>query len=70
MIRNIFEGLTYLEKSKIIHRDIKPANIFLKDDQAIVADLGFAKIFKYFLFFMFSEPFYDLQIGSPPYMAP
>lgn len=46
-MKDIFEGLLYLEKSKIVHRDIKPANIFLKDGKAVVADLGFAKYFKY-----------------------
>lgn len=31
--------------------------------------MGFAKFFKY-KYFLFSEPFYDLQIGSPPFMPP
>jgi len=51
MIKDIFEGLHYLEKNKIIHRDIKAANIFIKNGRATVADLGFAKYFKYFCFY-------------------
>ena len=51
MIKDIFEGLHYLEKSKIIHRDIKAANIFIKGGRAVIADLGFAKYFKYFIYY-------------------
>lgn len=47
VIKDIFDGMLYLERNNIIHRDLKPANIFLKGTNAIVADLGFAKKFKY-----------------------
>ena len=47
VIKDIFDGMLYLERNNIIHRDLKPANIFLKGANAIVADLGFAKKFKY-----------------------
>jgi|JI9StandDraft_1071089.scaffolds.fasta_scaffold317136_2 serine/threonine-protein kinase ULK/ATG1 len=42
-IRDIYEGLNYLNSKGIIHRDIKAANIFLKDGVAKIADFGFAK---------------------------
>lgn len=62
MIRDIFNALIYLEKCHIIHRDIKAANIFIKEGKAIVADFGFARYVH--------EPFYDLNIGSLPFMPP
>ena len=46
----------------IIHRDIKAANIFIKENRAILADFGFARAV--------NEPFFDLNIGSLPYMPP
>ena len=43
IIRNVFEGLCYLEKNHVIHRDIKAANIFLRaNGTAVIADFGFA----------------------------
>jgi serine/threonine protein kinase len=45
IIRDIFDGLRYLENCSIIHRDIKAANIFIKKGRAVVADLGFAKYY-------------------------
>jgi len=54
--------MLYMEKNHIIHRDIKAANIFIKENRAIVADFGFARYVH--------EPFYDLNIGSLPFMPP
>lgn len=62
LIKDVFQALVYMEKCHVIHRDIKAANIFLKDKRAIVADFGFAR-YVY-------EPFYDLNIGSLPFMPP
>lgn len=43
IIKNVFDGLLYLEKNHIIHRDLKVANIFLKvNGEATIADFGFA----------------------------
>lgn len=41
-IRDIYQGLNYLNSKGVIHRDIKAANIFLKDGVAKIADFGFA----------------------------
>ena len=62
IISDIFHAMLYLEKAHIVHRDIKAANIFLKNNKAVVADFGFAKFY--------SQPFYDLNIGSLPFMPP
>lgn len=62
VISDIFQAMLFLEKAHIVHRDIKAANVFLRNGRALVADFGFAKFY--------SEPFYDLNIGSLPYMPP
>jgi serine/threonine protein kinase len=49
IIKDVFEGLLYLEKNHIIHRDLKAANIFLNHKRrAVVADFGFSTQIKYF----------------------
>ena len=71
IIKDVFEGLLYLEKNHIIHRDLKAANIFLNGKgRAIVADFGFAKQIKYIYSVICRQPFRDLNIGSLPFMAP
>ena len=71
IIKDVFEGLLYLEKNHIIHRDVKAANIFLNGKgRAVLADFGFARLIKYFFDFYCSQPFHDLNIGSLPFMAP
>lgn len=41
-IRDIYEGLNYLNSKGVIHRDLKAANIFLREGVAKIADFGFA----------------------------
>ncbi|MEK7485748.1 MAG: protein kinase, partial [Planctomycetota bacterium] len=44
-LQHITEGLKYSHEKNILHRDIKPANILIsKEDQALLADFGLAKI--------------------------
>lgn len=62
LIKDIFNAMLYMERSRIIHRDIKAANVFIKDNHAVVADFGFARYV--------NEPFQDLNIGSLPFMPP
>jgi serine/threonine-protein kinase ULK2 len=46
-LKQIVDGLQFLQKKNVIHRDLKPANILLSEfsDSAIlkIADFGFAK---------------------------
>jgi serine/threonine protein kinase len=44
IIKNVFEGLKYLNSLNIIHRDLKIANIFMHNGKAKIADFGFAVI--------------------------
>ena len=69
-IRDIYEGLDYLNSKGIIHRDIKAHNIFINNEGvAKIADFGFAVHSRYY-FRLFRVSFTDLNIGSPVYMAP
>ena len=38
--RNMFEGLSYLNKNGLYHNDIKPENIFIHDNKALIGDFG------------------------------
>lgn len=62
IIKDIFQGLLYLESMSIVHRDIKAANILLSKGKAKIGDFGFATHCK--------REFKDVSIGSPAYMAP
>lgn len=50
IISDIFSGLVYLASKNIVHRDLKAANVFLHDGRAKIADFGFAKFAKYFIY--------------------
>ncbi len=39
----LMEGFKVLHKNKIMHRDIKLANLFLKGEQVVIGDFGFAR---------------------------
>lgn len=69
IIRDIFQGLLYLAEKDVIHRDLKVANIFMHNGKAKIADFGFAKFTKYFIF-KSRNKFKDINIGSPIYMSP
>lgn len=43
MLKQIMEGIKYLNGHNIIHRDLKPANILIKGNQCKLSDFGFAK---------------------------
>ncbi len=65
----LLEGLRYLRAVSVVHRDLKTANIFLSNGAVKIADFGLAKLYKYFGAY-FRERFHDMDVGSPPYMAP
>ena len=50
-IRDVYQGLKYLNSKQIVHRDIKLANIFMSKGVAKLADFGFAVYSKYFSFY-------------------
>ena len=43
-IKEIYNGLLFLQKNGIIHRDIKAKNIIMKDDHPYIIDFGLSKI--------------------------
>ena len=48
-------------KYKIIHRDLKLSNIFLKNNNIVIGDFGFAKL---------GASFTHSRLGTPYYLAP
>lgn len=46
VIKDIFDGLSYLAEKNVIHRDLKVANVFMHAGHAKIADFGFAKFTK------------------------
>ena len=42
-LKQIANGFQELRKRKILHRDFKLANLFMKDDNLVIGDFGFAK---------------------------
>ena len=63
-IKQLVDGLYYLQKKNIVHRDIKPANILLKNNVIKISDFGFARSIDS------NETMMDTICGSPLYMAP
>ncbi len=61
--KQIFKGLEYLYRNKILHRDMKPHNILIKDNVIKISDFGFAKAFE-------KNELITTFCGSPLYMAP
>ena len=61
--QQIFKGLEYLYKNRILHRDVKPHNILIKDGIIKISDFGFAKAFE-------KNELITTFCGSPLYMAP
>ena len=37
-------ALYYMHERRVLHRDVKTQNIFLKNGQALLGDLGVAKV--------------------------
>lgn len=57
----IAEAFQEMRKVQVIHRDLKLANIFLKNNEVVIGDFGFAKM---------GVSFTGTKLGTPFYMAP
>ena len=63
IVYEVYQGLVYLNQKAIVHRDFKLANVFIDaNGTPKIADFGFA--------IKSSDPFKDINIGSPIYMSP
>lgn len=64
IIKQILDGMLYLQNKNILHRDIKPANILVTSDNVIkIIDFGFSSDLK-------DNDMYSTICGTPMYMSP
>ena len=63
ILRNVLQGLAYLDSKRIIHRDIKPENIIVREDKATILDFGLATEADI-------EPYLFTRCGTPGFIAP
>ena len=64
IVKQIIEGIQYLDDVKIMHRDIKPDNILIGNDNIIkIIDFGFSVEVK-------ESDLYSTICGTPLYMSP
>lgn len=73
-VRQVADGLTYIQRQGLIHRDIKPSNLLREDPTGVIKilDLGLAKVEELFPG-RAGQPgltHTGLMIGTPEYMAP
>lgn len=61
MLRQLMNGFVELRAHKILHRDLKLANIFMKNNNLVIGDFGFAKM---------GAEFARSKLGTPMTMAP
>ncbi|XP_031764310.2 phosphorylase b kinase gamma catalytic chain, skeletal muscle/heart isoform isoform X3 [Galleria mellonella] len=64
IMRQVLEGVRYVQSKSIVHRDLKPENILLDDQLNVkITDFGFAKVLNE------GEKLFEL-CGTPGYLAP
>jgi serine/threonine protein kinase len=64
IVKQIIDGMVYLQNKNILHRDIKPANILVTVDNIIkIIDFGFSSDLK-------ENDMYSTICGTPMYMSP
>ena len=64
IIKQIIDGMLYLQNKDILHRDIKPANILITTENIIkIIDFGFSSDLK-------DSDMYSTICGTPMYMSP
>ena len=59
-LKQIANGFQELRKRKILHRDFKLANLFMRDDNIVIGDFGFAKS---------GQEMAETKLGTPLTMA-
>lgn len=64
IVKQILDGMLYLQNKNILHRDIKPANILITTNNVIkIIDFGFSSDVK-------DSDMYSTICGTPMYMSP
>ena len=64
LLKQMLQGIKYLNSNSIIHRDLKPANILMKGNECKLSDFGFAKNVDN------DNSFLKSIVGTPLYMSP
>ena len=62
-VKQIVDGMLYLETMNILHRDIKPENILISNNIVKIIDFGFSSDIK-------NDDMYSTICGTPMYMSP
>jgi serine/threonine protein kinase len=65
LVAGVAEALQSIHAADVIHRDLKPSNVILGADGPTVIDFGISRAVD-----VTSITRTDVQLGSPPYMAP
>jgi serine/threonine protein kinase len=64
VVKQIIDGMLYLQNKNILHRDIKPANILFTTENIVkIIDFGFSSDLK-------DSDMYSTICGTPMYMSP
>jgi len=63
LVRQIVDGMLYLDKMNILHRDLKPDNLLIHNNVVKIIDFGFSSDVK-------DNDMYSTICGTPMYMSP
>lgn len=63
LVKQILDGMFYLDKMNILHRDLKPDNLLLHNNVVKIIDFGFSSDLK-------DNDMYSTICGTPMYMSP
>lgn len=60
----LFRGLAYIHKRRVLHRDVKPQNLLISEiGELKLADFGECNFFSYIFFLFFFYYFYNLGLA-------